>query len=117
CHRIRAAMLDETGELLDGVIEVDETWIGHGPRKHYQSRKATTPLTTVMGAVEREGRVKVRISDHRKVSRADVENFLRSVVSEDATAIYSDGAPVYDGIADAQVNHAIGKWVQADVHT
>lgn len=117
CHRIRAAMIDDTGELLDGVVEMDETWMGHGPRKHWASRPAATPLTTVMGAVEREGRVKVRISEHRQVSKADIENFVRSAISQDATAIYSDGAAVYDGIADAHVNHGTGDWVQADVHT
>jgi transposase-like protein len=113
-HRIRAAMVDEL-DLLTATVEADETWIGHGPRKHYQSRKPTTPLTTVMGAVDRGegGRVRVRISDHRQVSKADVAAFLGSVVADDA-AIYSDGA---EGIADGHVNHATGQWVQADVHT
>lgn len=118
CHRIRAAMIDETGELLDGTVEVDETWMGHGPRKGYQSRPAQSPLTTVMGAVERGegGQVSVRISDHKHVSRADVKAFLAQAVSTDAT-LYSDSAEVYDGIADGRVNHSIGQWVQADVHT
>src|SRR3990172_1029790 len=44
CHRIRAAMRDDMAELLSGIVEADETWIGHGPRKHYRSRPAATPL-------------------------------------------------------------------------
>jgi transposase-like protein len=32
-HRIRLAMLDTDGELLTGVVEVDETYVGGKPRK------------------------------------------------------------------------------------
>src|SRR3954469_10592191 len=28
CHRIRAAMKDEGADLLDGIVEIDETYIG-----------------------------------------------------------------------------------------
>src|SRR5574337_198168 len=42
--------------------------------------------------------------------------------ADEADAIYSDGAVQYVGVGDADtrhaaVNHAIGQWVQADVHT
>lgn len=121
-HRIRAAMKDDGLELLTGVIEADETWIGHGPRKHYLSRPAATPLTTVMGAVERGGSVRIRISPHRQVTKTEVHDFLGTVVADDATAIYSDGAPQYIGVGDEDtihkaVNHQVGSWAQADVHT
>jgi transposase-like protein len=120
-HRIRSAMKDD-GDLLTGIIEADETWIGHGDRKHYHSRPAATPLTTVLGAVERGGRVRVRVTNRRQPSKADIHGFLGDVVADEATAIYTDGAFQYIGIADENtrhesVNHSIGQWVQADVHT
>jgi transposase-like protein len=37
-HRIRAAMQDDDPEPLRGIIEADETWMGHGTRNHYMSR-------------------------------------------------------------------------------
>ncbi len=121
-HRIRAAMQDDDPEPLRGIIEADETWMGHGDRNHYRSRKPATPNTTVLGAVERGGRVRVRISDRRQPTKAEIHGFLAAVVADDAEAIYTDGAPQYVGIGDedtrhAAVNHSIGQWVQADVHT
>jgi transposase len=123
-HRIRAAMIEDDGtaDLLTGIIEADETWIGHGVRRHPFGRGASGELTTVMGAVERGGSVRVRVSNHRQVTKAEVHRFLGDVVADEASAIYTDSAPQYVGIEDldtihAAVNHSIGQWVQADVHT
>jgi transposase-like protein len=116
--RIRAAMHDEFPMPLTGTVEADETWIGHGPRKTYHSRPARTPLTTVLGAVERGGEVRVRISDHRHPTKADVAAFLNDVLAEDHGAFYSDAAPMYNDIdRHAAVDHAVSEWVQGDVHT
>jgi transposase-like protein len=57
-----------------------------------------------------------------KVRKRDVDAFLALAVAPDAEAIYTDSAQVYDELADgdtrhASVNHGIGQWVQADVHT
>jgi len=57
CHRIRSAMSDESGELLSGIVEADETYIG-GKTRHYGSRKEAADhwrdnKTIVIGAVER----------------------------------------------------------------
>ena len=38
CHRIRSTMTDETGELLRGVVEADETYVG-GKLSGFSSRK------------------------------------------------------------------------------
>jgi transposase-like protein len=120
CHRIRAAMRDDLAELLRGVVEMDETYMGADTRD-WRQRKAL-PKVTVVGAVEREGRVRVRISDHGKVNKADVYDFLAQFVAPDAEAIYTDSAQVYHELGDEDtrheaVNHSIGQWVQADVHT
>jgi transposase-like protein len=116
--RIRAAMHDSFPMPLSGTVEADETWIGHGPRKTYYSRPARTPLTTILGAVERGGEVRVRISDHRHPTKADVEAFLNDVLAEDHGSFYSDAAPMYNDIdRHAAVDHAVSEWVQGDVHT
>ena len=38
-QRIRAAMATEEGELLHGIVEADETYIGGKPRKRFKSNK------------------------------------------------------------------------------
>jgi transposase-like protein len=116
--RIRAAMHDEFPMPLSGTVEADEAWFGHGPRKPYYSRPAATPLTTVMGAVERGGEVRVRISPHRQVSKADVQAFLGDVLDDGYKALYTDGAYAYKSMPrQATVDHEVAEWVQGDVHS
>ena len=55
CHRIRAAMREVSADLLKGIVEVDETYVGgryHGKGSGYKRNKAI-----VIGAVEREGAI------------------------------------------------------------
>jgi len=121
CHRIREAMTSELAEQLRGIIEADETFIG-GMKRNPHGREPGEK-STVLGAVERGGNVRLRMSDHTgKVRKHDVYSFLAAAVAPDAEAIYTDSAQVYDELADADtrhesVNHGVGQWVQADVHT
>lgn len=116
--RIRAAMHDEFPMPLSGTVEADETWIGHGLKQNYRSRPARTPLTTVLGAVERGGEVRVRISDHRYPTKADVHEFIKEMVSSDRDALYSDAAAMYTGLdKHASVDHSVSEWVQGDIHS
>jgi transposase-like protein len=73
-----------------------------------------------MGAVSRGGDVRFKVGTRR--NRKTLHNFVSSVVSEDAEAIYTDDWAAYEGIGDANtrhetVNHSIEEWVRADVHT
>jgi transposase-like protein len=123
CHRIRAAMLDSNPEPLTGIIEADETYTGHGPRSfgvRYRGRRVGGNKIAIIGAVERGGRVRLKVSD--RVDRKALHEFLRAVISDEAEAIYTDDYRAYDGIADDDtrhetVNHSRKQWVQGDVHT
>lgn len=127
CHRIRATMHDDLAELLSGIVEVDEAHFGgRGSRSPFGRHASPAAKATVLGAVERGGQVRVRVSEHRGAkggpSKREVWDFLAHIVADDTEAIYSDSAPQYDGFEDENtrheaVNHAIGQWVQADVHT
>lgn len=118
CHRIRAAMKDEGAELLSGIVEVDETYVGgkvRGKGRGYTGNKAT-----VVGAIERGGKLRVR---HVKGSdRKTLHGFIRETVHDNAEAIYTDEWSPYKGIADENtrhetVNHSADEWVCGDVHT
>src|SRR5258708_34127531 len=63
CHRIRKAMEEVCPEPLSGTVEVDETWIG-GKRRHVGSGYVGNK-TMVMGAVERDGSIRLRIEQSR----------------------------------------------------
>ena len=117
-HRIRYAMAMATPALLSGTVEVDETYVGgkaRGKGRGYRDNKSM-----VIGAIERGGAVRFRV-DQRN-DRKTLHGFIKSVVDDDAVAIYTDQWAAYRGIGDENtihesVNHQIEEWVRGDVHT
>jgi transposase-like protein len=125
CHRIRAAMEDEGAELLRGVVEADETYIGGKLPRGHRSRKEVAQTrrdnkTVVVGAIERGGKLRLRVLED--VTRESVHGFLNDVVADDAEAIYTDSHRSYRGIGDENtrheyVDHSRDEWVRGDIHT
>ncbi|MFC1944501.1 IS1595 family transposase [Chloroflexota bacterium] len=118
CHRIRAAMSESKPNLLRGIIEVDETYVG-GKRKNvghgYKGNKVA-----VAGAVQRGGHA--RLQTVPDTTRKTLHGFIDKYVDPDTEAIYTDDWPAYRGIADHNtrhetVNHSAEEWVRGDVHT
>lgn len=124
CHRIRSAMVDESGDMLTGIIEADETYVG-GKATGFSSRQEAAKhrrdnKTVVLGAVERGGRVRLRVAPD--ASSASVKGFLTDVVADDAEAIYTDSHRSYRGIGDHNtkheyVDHSRDEWVRGQIHT
>lgn len=124
CHRIRAAMVDPDAQPLAGIVEADETYHGNAPfrfgRRIPGRGGISENRTAVLGAVERGGRVRMKVSS--RVDRKALHEFLKAVIADEAVAIYTDDYQAYDGIADANtrhetVVHSRKEWVQGDVHT
>jgi len=118
CHRIRNAMSDGTPNLLKGIVEVDETWVGGKAKGHGHGYKGNK--TIVAGATERGGDARLQVVDG--LDRQTLHQFIRENTSPDTEAIYTDDWPAYDGIADHDtrhetVNHSAEEWVRGDVHT
>lgn len=124
CHRIRSTMSDESGELLGGIVEADETYVG-GKLGGFDSRKESARhrrdnKTVVLGAVERGGKVRLRVAPD--ATHESVHDFLNDVVADDAEAIYTDSHRSYRGIGDDDtrhewVNHSADEWVRGQIHT
>jgi len=119
CHRIRSAMEGDDEALLSGIIEADETFVG-GRKRGLRPSEVRKELSLVLGAVERNGQVRLRVERH--ADRETIHGFIADVVDDDAEAIYTDSWRSYDGIADANtrhetVNHHAEEWVRGDVHT
>lgn len=118
CHRIRAAMRDANCELLRGIVEVDETYIGgkvRGMGRGYRKNK-----TIAIGAVQRGGKIRLQVIQH--ANKATLHKFIADNTAPDTEAVYTDEWPAYNGIADADtrhetVNHGAEEWVRGNVHT
>ena len=118
CHRIRAAVMNTSGKQLNGIVEVDETWIGGKKKDVGHGYKGNKVLA--VGAVEREGDIVLQAIKH--ADRKTLHDFIHSNTAPDTKAIYTDEWPAYNGIGDENtkhetVNHSANEWVRGDVHT
>src|SRR5712692_9462774 len=112
CHRIRAAMKDESGPLLEGIVEADETFIGGKAKNMHKADKVRrgigrgTPdhMTMVLGAVERGGDIRLKV-ERRHADSKTLRAFLGAVVDGDAEAIMTDEFLGYNGIEDENTRH------------
>ena len=117
-HRIRSALKEVDAQLLKGIIEVDETFVGgkvEGMGRGHKDNK-----TVVVGAFER-GEV-IRLQVVRGRDRETLQGFIRENTTGDAQTIYTDEWPAYRGIAGQDteheaVKHREGEYVKGDVHT
>ncbi len=118
CHRIRHAMMEVRPEPLEGTVEVGETYVGgkvEGKGRGYRGNK-----TTVAGAVERDGDIRLKVIPDS--TRETLHAFIREYVDPEADRIITDEWPAYKGIAaddttHETVNHRQEEWVRGDVHT
>lgn len=74
----------------------------------------------VLGAIERGGKVRLRVVPNAR--KHNVLGFLQDVVADNAQAIYSDEFRSYNKVGDedtihASVNHRREEWVRGEVHT
>jgi transposase-like protein len=117
-HRIRSAMEEDSPVPLRGIVEVDETFIGGYQRDRGQGPWANK--TMVMGAIERGGKVRLRVEERR--DRPTLRGFVEDMVDDSAEAVYTDASPTYGDLSDEDTRHQVvdhkrEEWVRADVHT
>lgn len=124
-HRVRLAMQDDqSGGMLNGEVEVDETFIGGKARNMHKSVRARKIAAVagsdgkeiVIGMVERGGRVRtVHVS---KRSKPVLQRNIRQHIEADS-AIFTDALKSYDGLSEFRhevVDHAV-EYVNGNVHT
>jgi transposase-like protein len=119
CHRIRKAMMETNPQPLTGTVEVDETYIGNARGYGAGNRERHT---MILAALQRGGPVRMRTSTAKHATREALHGFVKETIGDDCANIYTDKAQGYVGIGDANtkhdtVNHNIGEYVRADVHT
>ena len=119
-QRIRAAMAQEEGRLLYGIVEADETYVGGKPRHKSKDNKRGrgTRKTPVIGAVERGGQVRAQVADD--LSGKGVAAFIKRVVDTAASVLVTDEYPAYK-VLGKDMRHAViehnRSYADGQVHT
>lgn len=121
-HRIREMLADKSPELLNEIVEVDETYVGGKvSNKHVSKRKLYKQLdnkTMVLGAVQRKGRVKTKV-----IPQTNSENIEKTISEfvEPNTRMLTDEHRAYNKLHEnyqhERVNHRSKEYVRGDVHT
>ena len=123
-HRIRLALGMDSGDKLSGHVEADETFIGGKARNMHLSKRRRRitgtggkDKTTVLGILERGGKVKTTVVRNRrkKTLQPEVKKHV-----EAGSALYTDALLSYDGLesdyAHQVIDHAVA-YVDGKVHT
>ncbi len=121
-HRIREMLKDTAPELLSGIVEVDETFVGGKEANKHKSKKLggqwAKGKTMVFGAIAREGNVVTQIIPD--TTKETLINAVRDNV-EEGSIMVSDENAGYTGLKHtykhARVNHSKGEYVRGAAHT
>jgi transposase-like protein len=120
CHRIRKAMIETDRPMLDGKVEMDETYVGG--RGHKPGRPKDKEI--VIGIRQRNG--ELRLFHSKDVKAKTLAKYIRENVSEDAEVIFTDDYPSYPsaikraGMPSRKhktINHSKQIYVMGDTHT
>lgn len=122
--QIRKAMY-EYGDLLQGIIEADETYIGGKNKNRHKDKKTTggqgrggNDKQAVFGMLERNG--KIRAGVVKDVKKRTLQSIIMENVKKGST-IMTDEWVSYQGLnkkyAHKVINHGIAQYVDGDVYT
>ena len=117
CHRVRKAMEDVTSKpKLDGIVEVDETFIGG----RYDKRRKRGPWEKqpVMGLLQRNGSFEARTIP--TTGKRILVGIINDRIDKKAT-IMTDELRAYKSLNKTfnheSVNHRKEEWARGNVHT
>lgn len=114
-HRIRTIMKDKIQAILDGIVEIDETFIGG---KSTQSEKFDNK-TAVFGMLQRGGKVITKVVKNKSMSI--LSPIINDTISK-GSLIISDGYNGYIGLdkkgySHESVDHRANEFVRGEFHT
>lgn len=132
-HRIRKAMATDQMDLLKGLVEMDECYIGGKPRKEVKKdddsdenqppknkRGRGTKKTPVVGIVERDGNVMTHEFSGIKLTAKNLMDLVRKSVDTENSTLMTDEYKGYNKmntiIDHKAVFHAY-EYVNGNIHT
>lgn len=103
-HKLRRTMVRPDRELLDGVVELDQSFLGGTStgKQGGASDKAPITIAVERTARGRLGRVRLEVAD--KVGGLDIVDFATEVVTPGAT-IHTDGARMFTRLTNLGYAH------------
>ena len=121
--KIREAMCErEQLDLLTGIVEADETYIGGKPRKGTGPHKPGpgTKKIPVVGMIERKGKIKAEVVKNKNLNNRKLKSLIRRNVDITSTTLITDEYKAYIGIRKIMphkiIDHTIW-YVDGDIHT
>ena len=117
CHRIRHAMNEVQKSLLDGIVEIDETYVGGKPRINRPRKEKEV----VIGIRQRNG--DLRLFRAKDAKAATVAEIIRQNVSETVQVLITDESAIYPWALDGKHKKAHrtichrSVYVSGNIHT
>jgi len=124
CHRIRAAMKDVHPEPLDGILEMDETYIGGRVYGKGTQGRSLKHKEVVIGIKQRGG--ELRFFHAEDVKSGTLAKYIKENVADDVDVIMTDDFTSYPWALDIAgvsrdkhkaINHSKGLYVDGDITT
>ena len=115
--KIREAMMEqEQRNILSGIIEMDETYIGGKPRKTHKNqtfkRGRGTKKPAVVGMIERGGKIKAQVVQKSKdITFKKLSTLVRETIDVKNSILVTDEAAYYKKMHNllehATINHSV----------
>jgi transposase-like protein len=124
CHRIRAAMKEIEKPMLDGTVEMDETYIGgklRGVGQGWKKNGMTRQKETVIGIRQRNG--ELRFFHAADAKSGTLAQYIQENISADVDVLITDEWQAYKSavgdLKHERVNHTKKEYVRlgTDIHT
>ena len=124
--RIRAEMASKNDDILQGIIEADETYVGGKPRKPnkrddddtHSENQEWSKKKPVIGVAQRGGKVLAKVVS--SVSAGSILDFILGRVDVEDSTLMTDENNVYQSVGrfieHKTVNHS-EQYVDGDIHT
>ena len=96
CHRIRAAMVEVNRPMLDGKVEMDETYVGG--KNWWQGKAAKNDNKEVVIGIRQRGG-DLRFFHAKDARSGTLEKYIRENISEDVDILFTDDWKAYRSAA------------------